>query len=375
MGKPANPQDIQEAWETLQKHGGKERFGAAQRASEELGIHRNTFDHRIKLYLQDPAITKAQEVTHSGMTPSGMWIKAPKDEDGIARSVYYKVQEPETPPEDVLEKIASRLNQVQPAPAIRRPKKCSEDLMNFLPLFDVHLSMRVGDYGTADAVERLTSGSEDILGRLPAASHTVIVNGGDFTHQNDPSNLTPQSKHPLPVDMEYDDTTDIATDVTVEIIEKALRVSEHVTYQPLKGNHDPNTARILRAALKQRYRKNSRVTILTDNIDFFAHEWRGNLLCAHHGNVKANQAKDLVLNYAARYHQMWGRNPYRELFIGHLHSVLAVDVPGMLVNRIRAICPMDRHSIEDLWTSYSEMSGVCYKAGGGRYDAVTHYFG
>ena len=343
-----------------------------------MGIPPETARHWIKKVNAfnniDPAIRDSMGAVGTNMVPALVWAKT-KDPDGTSYSTLLKPAAVEESPEDILERLKVRLEAIRPAPSIARPKSTDDKLLNFLPLFDVHLSMRVGDYGTAQAVERLREGSSDILDRLPRASHVVIVNGGDFTHQNDPSNLTPQSKHPLPVDMEYDDTTDIATDVTVEIIEKALRVSDRVIYQPLRGNHDPNTARILRAALRQRYRRCERVEILTDNTDFFARRWKNNLLCAHHGDIRGKQAKDLVLGFASRYAEAWGKSKYRELWVGHLHHIKSQEFPGMLVNQCRAICPKDRHSIEGLWESESEMVGVTYHENGGRYSGANHYFG
>lgn len=345
----------------------------------QLGISVKTADKRLQRAREakkrlDPAVREAQQAVGTNLNPKLVWAKT-KDDEGNSYSVLLKPEQHRDEPEDIIDRIAERLNNIQPAPFIKRPKIPAQNLRNFLPLFDVHLSMRVGDYGTAQAVQRLTDGSEDILSRLPSAECTIVLNGGDFTHQDDPSNLTPQSKHPLPVDMEYDDTTDVATDVTVAIIERALTVSDHVIYQPLRGNHDPNTARILRAALRQRYRKNDRVTIQSDSIHFFAHRWGRNMLLAHHGDVKANQQKDLALNFSARYRDQLAGVICAELFVGHLHSILAIDLPGFLVNRLRAISPKDRHSEEGLWEAVSEMIGICYRESGGRHTIIPHYFG
>lgn len=298
-----------------------------------------------------------------------------KHPDGSRDSVYWRAEEPEAEqPEDVIDRIADRLNRIQPAPAIKRPNVTRTDIRNFVPLFDVHLSMRIGSYGTAQAVDRLRTGVADLLERSPPAECTVILNGGDFTHQNGPDNLTPQSKHPLPVDAEYDDTTDVATDVTADMIETALKRSDHVIYKALKGNHDPHTARILRAALRQRYRNEPRVTIEDTGIDFFAHEWDGNLICGHHGDLRGKKPADFVLGFAAKYAEAWGRTRYRDLWTGHLHHLKVCELPGMTTNQVRAIAPADRHSTEELYVSHSEMIAVTYRKGGGRYGYLNHCF-
>ena len=298
-----------------------------------------------------------------------------KNEDGSKDSVYWRAEEAEAEqPEDVLDRIADRLNRIQPAPAIQRPNVTRSDIRNFVPLFDVHLSMRVGLYGTAACVSRLREGISDVIERSPPAEVAILVNGGDFTEQNDPSNQTPQSKHPLSVDGEYDDTTDIAAEVTVEMIETALKKSDHVIYKALRGNHDPNTARILRAALRERFRNHDRVTIDVDGIETFRQVWEGNMIFAWHGDQK-RKVGDVILSIAALYPQEWAQASFRELFYGHLHSAHVEDHPGMTANRLRAITPAGHYAKNLLLTAPSEMLSVTYRKGGGRLCVTNHIFG
>ncbi len=329
------------------------------------------------LHLSQGAQGAMESAGLNGVEIKGGWRRV-QHEDGSFDTVRWSAPENEgtEQPEDVLERIADRLDKIRSAPAIKRPGTTRTDIRNFVPVFDVHLSMRVGDYGTAQCVDRLKTGMADILDRMAPAECTIILNGGDFTEQNDPSNLTPQSKHPLAVDAEYDDTTDVATDVTAWMIESALERSDHVIYKALRGNHDPNTARILRAALKQRYRDEVRVTIDTDGIDVFAHCWEGNLLAGHHGDLKKKPV-DYVLAFATRYPKYWEASKFREVFTGHLHHKkvpLEQDETGMSFNQVRAIAPLGRHSIEQMYDSPSEMLGITYRKGGGRLTTVTHGF-
>ena len=345
--------------------------------AEELGITEQSVNGRIARAKRwapvDPAIQESMDAVGTRLVPALAWAKT-KSADGTSFSVLLKPEAIQAEPEDILARISDRLDAIKPAPFIKRVVTPSSDLRNFVPLFDVHLSMRIGNYGTAQAVERLQTGGRDILERMPAAECTIILNGGDFSHQNDPSNLTPRSQHPLPVDGEYDDVTDIATDVTAELIETGLQRSEHVIYQALRGNHDPNTARILRAALRQRYRNNPRVTIESASVHFFAHEWQRNFISGHHGDIRGGNAKDLVMGFAAKYPEEWGRTRFRELWTGHNHHLKAFDLPGMSTNQVRPICPLDRHAIENLYYSWSEMIGVTYRKGGGRHGSIQHVF-
>tara|TARA_B110000902_G_scaffold153794_1_gene176667 strand:+ start:512 stop:1660 length:1149 start_codon:yes stop_codon:yes gene_type:complete len=354
------------------------KYDTQRDAAEALGIARSTLRNRVKALEALREIPRGQRdaILHSGLsvgTAKAGWRKI-KNDDGTSDSVYWRAESDiEETPENIAERIAEKMEKIRPAPAIKRIVQTTRELRNFVPVFDVHLSMRVGDYGTADAIDRLRHGIDDVVDRLPAAECTIILNGGDFSHQDDPSNLTPQSKHPLPVDMEYDDTTDAAVEITVEMIEKALTRSETVIYKALRGNHDPNTARILRAALKQRYRKDDRVIIDSDGIEFFMHEWGQNFIGGHHGDLRKKPA-DLVLGFANKYAGAWGRTTCRDLWNGHLHHDLVQDFTGMRKIQVRAICPADRHSNENLYDSPSEMVGVSYRESGGWHDKIIHGF-
>lgn len=372
---PLSDELAREALEAVRLHGSK---GAAARA---LGIPENTFRKRVQRAIergfakhQDEAIEQAMDAVGTRMVPGLVWAKT-KEENGTSYSVLLKPAKEEGPSyEDIADRIAERISRIPAAPVVIRPKVPASDLRNFVPWFDVHLAGKIGSYGTAEAVARLIDGTKEVISRAPAAECTIILNGGDFTEQNDPSNQTPSSKHPLSVDGEYDDTTDIATEVTVAAIDFALTRSTHVIYKAIRGNHDPNTARILRAALRQRYRNSKRVRIDDEGIDFFAHEYGANLICAHHGDIKGKQPKDYVMAMAAKYPEAWGRTRFRELWTGHKHHLLTQEFPGMTTYQVRAITPANRYAQENLFLSESEIQCATYRKTGGRMGYTVHQF-
>lgn len=376
----ASPYDfgttLAETYAAFVEHG--RNYAATARA---LGLARSTVQHRVakaeaagiggQERRVDPAIQAGMEAVGTGLTPAGMWIKTGKDEDGVSHSIYLK---PEQTPDDIIDRIAGRVERILPSPAVQRPVQTASDLCNLFPLFDVHLSMKIGDYGTAAAVDRLREGAEHVIGRAPAAESCIILNGGDWSHQNDDSNQTPQHKHPLPVDTDYRTTTDISTDITVELIYRALERHDHVTYKALRGNHDPTTSLILRAALRQRFRDEPRVTIDDDGIDFFIHLWGANLICGHHGDIRGKKPTDIAMAFTALNPQGFSASKHREIHSGHLHHLKSQEMPGWVWYQHRPICPMDRHSMESLWVSGSEMTGITYHERGARYGQVTHIF-
>lgn len=351
-----------------------EKYGSQVKAAKALGIGRSTLQERLsRAYMHqeaDPAIQGA--MAEVGMQDAGVlhsgWIKS----DGA--SMYFQMpKDEEEKPEDLADRISDRLNNISPAPYINRPKQASSDILNFAPMYDVHLGMRVGSYGTAAAVERLTDGMKDVIDRAPTAETLIILNGGDFTEANDNSALTPANNHPLAVDIEFDDLTDIATDVTVEIIEFALTKADNVIFQAIKGNHDHAMPLVLRQALRQRYRNESRFE-LKEGVEIFTHEWEGNLLAGIHGHQKVSDPHKLALAIADKERAAWGRTRRGEIWRGHRHSELTVGVAGMRVNQVNPICPSGRYANENLFVGESDVQCVTYKKGGGRKATTVHIY-
>jgi hypothetical protein len=340
--------------------------------AREMGVHEKTVRDAVKRFkARDPAMQGAMDAVGTGLVPSLAWIKTKATADAPGYSIM--LRPPEETPEDIADRIADRINGIVAAPAIQRPASCSSDLLNLLPIFDVHLGQRVGSFGTAQAVDRLREGFRDVIDRAPRASTTVILNGGDFTEANDNSAQTPASRHPLAVDIDFDDISDVAVDLTAEMIDYALSVSERVVYQGLKGNHDPAMGVVLRQALRMRYREEPRFELL-DGLDLFTFEWEGNLLAGIHGDQKVSKAESLTLAIAARHASAWGNSRNRELWRGHRHSELSIAVPGMTLYRVNPICPPGRYANENLYTGQSDIQCVTYGKGGGRRASTVHIF-
>lgn len=349
-------------------------YGSQRKAAESLGISRSALRSRIegakKYQDADPAIQGAMSevgmqdasVLHSG------WIKT----DGA--SMYFQMPPDKgEQPEDLADRIVDRINKVHLAPYIQIPKVTETNKLNFVPLYDVHMGMRIGDYGTAASVNRIREGVFDVIDRAPRTETLILLNGGDFTEANDNSALTPASKHPLAVDMDFDDLSDVATDITVELIEFALTRADNVIYQAIKGNHDHAMPVVLRQALRQRYKDETRFE-LRDGVEIFSYEWKENFLTGIHGHQKVSQPQKLALSIMSRYRQEFGRAKRCELWRGHLHNEVSVAVPGMRINQVNPVCPSGRYATENLFEGESDIQCVTYKAGGGRYATTVHIY-
>lgn len=357
-----------EAVEAMKQH------GSLRKAASALGIAQGSLRNRLagaKKYQEtDPSVKSA--MAEVGMQDAGIlhsgWIKTE------SASLYFQTpQEQVEQAEDIADRIADRINKIKPAPYVSRPKHTESSKLNFVPIYDVHMGMRIGDYGTADAVNRLREGVFDVIDRAPRAETLIILNGGDFTEANDNSALTPANKHPLTVDMDFDEVSDIAADITIEIIEFALSRADKVIYQAIEANHDPVMPVILRQALRQRYRNEDRFE-LKEGFDVFSHEWKGNFIAGIHGHQKVSNPKDLALSIMSRFRKEYGRSSKSELWRGHRHGELSVAVPGTRVNQVNPICPTGRYATANLFEGDSDVQCVTYKEGGGRCATTVHVY-
>ena len=366
MPRPYTPEKKAQIAQTL-----IENRGSQADAARKLGMKPNALNEWLRNNHNDPAVKAAMAAIGTGLTPSVTWVKTKATDTEPAYSVMLRPAE--KTPEDVADQIAKRMAQVVAIPPIPAPSFTSADRLNFIPLFDVHMGMRSGSYGTADAVNRLKIGFRDVLDRAPPSATTIILNGGDFTEANDNSALTPDSKHPLAVDMDFSDLIDIATDVTIDLIEYALTRSDKVVYQALEANHDPASTIAIRQGLRQRYRDNPRF-YMPRGQEVFTYEWEGNLLAGIHGNQKNSKPEALTLAIASRHAVAWGAAKRRELWRGHKHNEITVNVPGMRVYQVNPICPPGRYANRNLFTGESDIQCVTYGKGGGRKATTVHIF-
>lgn len=367
---PLSDELAQEAWDAYIAHGRSDTL-----AAQSLGIPRKTFANRRARAVErgmslDPAIKDSMAAVGTNMVPALAWAKT-KSDDGTSYSVLLKPQPDD--PIDLAERMLDRLNNVCAIPAIARPQYTDSDLLNFVPVYDVHMGMRIGSYGTMDAVARLMDGFCDVLDRSPRAETVIILNGGDFTEANDNDALTPSHRHPLAVDKDFDEVADIAVDTTVQLIEYALKRSAKVVYKALRANHDPHMSKIFRQGLRQRYRENPRFE-LHDGFGRFSYEWGGNFIAGIHGDEVVSNPKDLALAIAADHSAAWGRTKWRELWRGHRHKELSIGLAGIRVNQVNPICPAGRYAKGNLFSGQSEIQCVTYKKEGGRRATAVHLY-
>lgn len=309
----------------------------------------------------DPAVNAGMEAVGTTITPAGMWIKTPKDEDGIARSIYIKPSQAE---DDVLERIKEAFEGIEPAKPVAAPEVVHADLCTTYPIADAHLGLRAwhketgSDYDTDIASERIRNWMAQCVAASPAAETAIVLDVGDYTHANDDTNQTPRSKHVLDVDTRMYRTLDIGIATIGGAVESALTKHKIVRVCILPGNHNPTIYLAIMFALAERYRNEPRVIVHKQPGEFFLHEFGKVMIAAHHGD-KA-KADRLVHFVADEYAEAWGRTKHRFLFTGHLHHHKSQDIGGMKWEQLRAVTERDAYAVSHAYAARAQLQAITY---------------
>lgn len=312
---------------------------------------------------RDPAISAGMEAVGTGIVPSGMWIKTGKNEEGVSRSIYLK---PAQAADDVLERIRTAFEGLEPAKPVVAPEAVLGDLCTVYPVADAHLGLRAwsketgSDYDTTIAAERVRDWVAQCVASSPPSETGIILDVGDWTHANDDTNQTPRSKHVLDVDTRMFRTLDVGIATLGGAVESALTKHGVVHVVILPGNHDSTIYLAVMFALAERYRDEPRVIVHKKPGEFFLYEHGRVMITAHHGD-KA-KADRLVHFVADEFAEAWGRTKHRFLFTGHLHHHKSQDIGGMRWEQLRAVTERDAYAVSHAYSARAQLQAITYHA-------------
>ena len=370
-GQHLSAEERQRIKEAITRH--RASGGTATSAARELGIRECTVQKIAREMDRDPAIATGMEAIGTGIVPTGMWVKTPKDENGFSHSVYLRPQQEAT--EDVLERIKTAFEGIEPAKAIAAPEAVMADLCTTYGIADAHVGLRSwsketgSDYDTDIAAERIKDWVAQCVAASPASHTGIIMDVGDYTHQNDDTNQTPRSKHVLDVDTRMFRTLDVGISALGAAIETALTKHQEVHVVILPGNHNPTVYLSVMFALAERYRNEPRVIVHKKPGEFFLYEFGKVMIAAHHGD-KA-KADRLVHFVADEFAEAWGRTKHRFLFTGHLHHHKSQDIGGMKWEQLRAVTERDAYAVSRAYSARAQLSAITYHRDRGEVQRVS----
>jgi hypothetical protein len=342
---PIDPALLQEAVDLWREHS-----RSVRKAAEASGLNYFTYASRLEkakkrgMHL-DPAVRDSMDAVGTGMVPALVWAKT-KSQDGTSYSTLLKPVQDD--PDDLLDRIRTAFDGIEPAPQVDPPENVMADLCSVYPLMDVHLGMHAwgretsgADYDLKLALGDMRHAFAKVMAITPPSDTGVLIIGGDFFHADNNNAETPATRHKLDVDGRFDKIVDGGIAILVETIDRLLTRHASVIVRALRGNHDENAFRILRVGLAAWYRDEPRITIDAGPRDLFMMQWGRCAIFAHHGDKAKPQQAAL---YVSDICPFWSETRHRHFLTGHVHHDQAKDVGPLRWESLRAFCPPDAYA-------------------------------
>ena len=345
-------------------------YGSNSKAAEKLGINRRSIDRSIKLVEHKAALVGvAPHRNLSRQTAEGFEAKristAYKEDGSVA--LQWVIQEPHK--RDMRAKIEALLDGLadditglkKPS---KPPKEVDEDYCALYLVGDHHFGMLASAETKLDdenwdvkiATKVLTNAVNRLAGRVGNAKTGVLVNVGDFMHEDGKQMTTAGT--PVDVDTRLNRTFRLAGRLFQTLIDKMLEVHQDVVVINVRGNHDSDIACHLSSCLDLLYDKEPRVDVLKNYSKFIHWEWGNNLFIYHHGDrIKHEQILQAVIT---NLDEEWSKCKNRYCHLGHIHHHMSREVGSMQFSHWGSLTATDQWHSDSGYGAERSMTAIVY---------------
>lgn len=286
---------------------------------------------------RDPAVAKAMASIGTDMVPAAIWDKTDPSRSILLKPAVVGEQ-------DLIGKLAEAFENI-PAYEPVAVDLMQSDLLHVYSLFDAHIGMRAWGKETYGQDYDLKLAEQDIKSAITRLTEdggeALLIVGGDTLHHDNNDNCTPASKHPLDVDGRHRLVVETAIRSIAWSAEHLATRHERVTIKVHRGNHDPSSHLILAFALKERYRKCSRITVDMNETDWFWKQWGKCAIFTTHGDKP--RSPDTFIHKMADICPFWSASPHRVAITGHVHKMQMARIGGALWCSVDGFCPPDEY--------------------------------
>lgn len=300
--------------------------------------------------------------------PAGHVVKgvsALLDPDGREIVKWVKTREGDGPGlvaalKDIFDEYRGRAELVPP------PASTDADLMSIYPIGDQHNGLMAWGRETGEAYdlkigkERLETTAAALIAQSPPSRRALILNLGDWTHQDSNKNMTPASGNILDVDGRYFKVVTTGVHLMRHLIDLALAKHEQVEVRNNPGNHDPHASVALTVALSAFYEGNPRVKIDDSPDEWFFRRFGRNLLGSHHGHRCKPQ--EMAMAMAERCAEDWGVTWFRHFYFGHIHHETTKEVMGVRVESFQTLAAKDAYAHNAGYSSGQSLTSITLHA-------------
>lgn len=330
-------------------------------AAEAAGMPRSTLCSRLKDAAKRGLDGSVPEPVPQGQVISG--VSRLYDADGEVRATWVKSKS------DGAESIAETIKAAFDGYSTRAtltdpPAECDTDLLSVYPIADLHLGQlswgrETGeDYDLKIAADRLRQTASRLISQSPASAQAIVLNLGDWTHQDDNKNMTPRSGHILDADGRYEKILTTGAQLMIDVVSLSLQKHASVIVRNIPGNHDPHASKALTLALKLYYSNEPRVTVDDDPSDYFFHRFGQVLIGANHGHKM--RADKMAMAMAVMRREDWGQTKFHYFYFGHIHHETAKEVGDVRVESFQTIAAKDAHAASSGYVSGQSLVSITH---------------
>lgn len=248
------------------------------------------------------------------------------------------------------------------ADPVEPPEYVDEDLLSVYPIADQHNGLVAWGRETGESydlqigVDRLRATMARLIAQSPYSKEALILNLGDWTHQDSNKNATPASGHVLDVDGRYFKVVYAGVQLMLDCIDLALKKHEKVIVKNIPGNHDTHAYVALVMGVAAFYHNDPRVEVDLDPSDFYYKLWGNTFIGANHGHKL--KPVDMALNMATRRPHEWGASLYRWCLFGHIHHETVKEVAGVRCESFQTLAAKDAYSHSSGYNSGQSLNSI-----------------
>lgn len=245
----------------------------------------------------------------------------------------------------------------------------NSDLMTMYPYTDLHVGLLAlkevsgYDFDLKIAEQWALASMEHLVQVSPNSETCLIAEMGDFLHAENDDNRT-KSGHSLDVDTRHSKIIEVAFNLMISLIEKALTKHKYVKFLSISGNHSENSSHYLKAVVKAYFRNEPRVQVIEDSRLHQYYKFGKVLLGYHHGHSTKSSTK-LVECMLEDNLPIISETKYRYWHIGHLHS------NNKFLAKEDAFCSIEIHKNlppRDAWAA-----GAGFRGNVGQVKSITYH--
>lgn len=333
-------------------------YSAASRLLADWGfsISRDTVRRRLNPELAD--LDHMDVVRTSTLTEH-------RDSDG-QKLLEWQIKKPNAEKQKIMVEamIASISKRIPREKVTAKPDRANKDLCNVYTMTDCHVGMHAwhkeggADWDLKIAEKTLVGSFEAMVQASPMADECIIAQLGDFLHYDGLNAVTPTSGHILDADGRFSKMVDVAITILRRVVALALARHNRVFLLVAEGNHDMASSVWLRKMFQALYEDEPRVTIIANEIPFYAHQFGETMLFWHHSHLK--KFEQLPLLAAAEFPEMWGKTKKRYGHTGDKHHTEEKEFSGMIVTQHPTLAARDAYASRHGWHALRRATAITY---------------